>query len=238
MSGIFPAERKHNGIFPAERKHNAMRARFDSDLEETIAIIQREFSPRFARGAVEQMRSALAPGMPEVLIDVVASYLPVVVGRDILDIFAKCRANRLKYKTVPYLIMMAVATNNSSLYVVLLDFGGFWAEMLPGPFDEFASPDVSGGAQKLIQMVANMLHYLGNGGKESWLKKPMLNLVDRRLAAQYTVMGTSPIEHVREVLSEFPDWDYAKLLECAMSGDQDPAIIKLLKGQSGSNEFI
>jgi hypothetical protein len=210
--------------------HNGMRARFNRDLEETIAIIRREFNPRFARGAVEQMRSALAPGMPDVLIDVVASYIPVVVGRDILDIFAKCRANRLKYKTVPYLIMMAVATNNLSLYVVLLDFGGFWAEMPPGPFDEFASPDVSGGAQKLIQMVANMRHYLGEGGKETrWLRKPMLNLVDRRLAAQYTVMGTSPVEHVREVLSEFPDWDYEKLLECAMSGDQDPAIIELLQ---------
>ena len=222
-----------SGIFPAERKHNAMRARFNRDLEETIKIIQREFNPRFARGAVEQMRLALAPYMPAVLMDVVASYIPVVVGRDILDIFAKCRANRLKYKTVPYLIMMAVATNNLSLYVVLIDFGGFWAEMLPGPFEEFDCAKEPGGIKRLIQVVANMLHYLGKGGKESqWLKKPMLNLVDRRLAAQYTVMGTSPIEHVREVLSKFPEWDYAKLLECAMSGDNDPAIIELLQKSS------
>ena len=120
---------------------------------------------------------------------------------------------------------------NLKLYVVLVDFGGFWSELPPGPFDEFAAPGVSDSVPKLIQMVANMLHYLGKGGKKSpWLKKHMAKLVDRRLAAQYTVMGTSPIEHVRDVLSKFPDWDYAKLLECAKSGDQDPAIIELLKG--------
>ena len=189
---------------------------YNHDMDTTIEIVRREFGPTamYARKAALKMRDAL--GLPTVLLDIVNGYMDEFISDDVWGIIIACTKDTKKYKILPYVVLMTVATDNLELYLELLVHSGLWAlswgtewershskHNLPR-FSDFALPTISAGGISrscgfsLIQVIANILYWLGRGGPESkWITGSAGIDIDLKVCASYANLKKIYDRHAR-----------------------------------------
>ena len=184
---------------------------YNHDMNAAIKIVRRDFghTAKYARYAARKMRWSL--GLPTVLLDLVNGYMDEFTCDAIWGIVNACKADPEKYKTVPYVIVMAVGTDNLGLYLELLEWPGLWnAPWAPDiwefdfpVFSEFACLRYTAMCGKVrrefsfAQTIANMLQWLGRGGLGSkWFTKFVTHHADRRVSDAYATQREIPPESI------------------------------------------
>ena len=169
-----------------------MLEQYNHDMDTTIELVRREFgcAAKFARYAAIKMRDALA--LPTVLLDIVNGYMDDFISDDIWGLLIECKKNARKYKIFPYIVVMAVGTNNLELYLELLRYPGLWAapwgfgENLQS-FSEFRV--LYSRESSFVQVIANILYWLERGEPESkWLASHTINRTECSLFADLRII--------------------------------------------------
>jgi hypothetical protein len=177
------------------------------------------------------------PDMPTALLEIIHSYMDFIDESALVEVLSKC-----EYQHRPWirsLIIMAIGTDNSELFSILLEQTEVWIiypSEVPrqmGIFEKFRKmPDYMDESREFIQTVTNLLCYLGRAGRDSeWLTEYFRIHSSVIFGINYMVMGSCPVDVIQYnmEIAGFALRDPKKWIELAMQGGQNPEILAFLR---------